>query len=240
MGMALWHEGIASKQSATASFAHRSLCRPSPGYLTPSSPRCRSACSLYFSYHLRVRSKHPSAVPITPCWPLAPFNIHTNQPLSCPPQPDTGEQPAVTKTCPLQHHSPHASGEPTADTRDVKKVPTPPRQPEMYWPPWYCTQWAGQQYVRGPVPVEGVYSCPQAMSSPWGGPYGFGGPPPPYAAAPPAEKKEEKKEEKLENPDAPPKLDEGVNYMLHNGHTMLHIFNKAAAVWDEKYRTQEL
>lgn len=93
--------------------------------------------------------------------------------------------------------------------------------------------------------------------------YGWGaqGPPPPYAAvAAPApakveekkedekkdeekkaeEKTEKKEEAKVENPDAPPKLDEGVNYMFHTGHTMLHIFNKAAPIWEEKYHQQEL
>lgn len=119
----------------------------------------------------------------------------------------------------------------------------------MYWPPWYCTQWAGQQYVRGPVPVNGVYSCPQAMPPQCWGPYAFGGgtPPPPYLPPAPAakeeekeQKAEEKKEEKIKNPDAPPKLDEGVNYMFDKGHTMLHIFNKAAPIWEEKYQKQEL
>lgn len=85
-------------------------------------------------------------------------------------------------------------------------------------------------------------------------------PPPPYAPAAPAagekkadEKKEEKAEEKEaeeagakeekkaeENPNAPPQLDEGVSYMFDTGHTMLHIFNKAAPVWEEKYQKQEL
>lgn len=133
----------------------------------------------------------------------------------------------------------------------------------MYWPPWYCAQWAGQQYVQGPVPVNGLYGYPTQGMPPqqwgWGyGPPGYGWPgmgttpPPPYTAPAPAaeERKEEKAEEKKEegqeagkapeNPDAPPKLDEGVNYMFDTGHTMLHIFNKAAPVWEEKYHKQEL
>lgn len=138
--------------------------------------------------------------------------------------------------------------------QDVKESATPEQKPGMYWPPWYCTQWAGQQYVRGPVPVNGVYSHPQAMPPQWIGPYGVGyagpsggTPPPPYVApAPAAEKAKDEKaaeteeEKKVENPNAPPKLDEGVNYMFDKEHTMLHIFNKAAPIWEEKYQKQEL
>lgn len=135
-----------------------------------------------------------------------------------------------------------------------------PPQPEqqqtpMYWPPWYCTQWTGQQYMRGPVPVNGVFGgYPQQMPTSWygwGTPPGYATPPPPYVTPPPPaeEKKEEEEkkdegkqdeEQKVENPDAPPKLDEGMNYMFDNGHTMLHIFNKAAPIWEEKYHKQEL
>lgn len=118
----------------------------------------------------------------------------------------------------------------------------------MYWPPWYCAQWTGQQYVRGPVPIGGIYSQPQ-----WCGPPAFiwpghtaATPPPPYAAVAPEvkeEKKEPKKEEKDKKPEnlcAPPQLDRGVNYMFDTEHTMLHIFNKAAPIWEEKYHKQEL
>lgn len=70
-------------------------------------------------------------------------------------------------------------------------------------------------------------------------------PPPP---APPKDdtndekKKEEKKEKKQEeNPWAPPKLEDGESYLFPGNHTMIHVFNKAAPIWNkEKYAKENL
>lgn len=161
-------------------------------------------------------------------------------------RPNGGFQPAPPPPSPAAHTWRAQGG-----YRDLKSSPQQQKaRGTMHWPPWYCTQWAGQHCVRGPVPVNCVFSCPPPPQMPppawWG--WGVQGPPPPYApVAPPAsakaeeKKKDQKREEaKVENPDAPPKLDEGVNYMFHTGHTMLHIFNKAAPIWEEKYKGQEL
>ena len=129
------------------------------------------------------------------------------------------------------------------------------QQAAMYWPPWYCTQWAGQQCVRGPVPVAGLSSYPAQMPY-WQAGYvppqfqipSAGTPPPPYPAPAPCDKKEEKtdektdekEEEKVVNPYAPPTLGPGVNYLFDNGHTMLHIFSKAAKIWEPKYEKENL
>ncbi|KJX92739.1 hypothetical protein TI39_contig5829g00010 [Zymoseptoria brevis] len=39
---------------------------------------------------------------------------------------------------------------------------------------------------------------------------------------------------------APPALAPGVNYMFPPAHTMLHVFNKGAPIWEDKYKGQGL
>ena len=109
--------------------------------------------------------------------------------------------------------------------------------------PWLMPQGG---YVQGPIPVAGLSSPPP--------PYITAGEPaatcaPPQVCAPPeAEKKEDKEDKKCEekkvekrvNPWAPPKLPVGANYLFDGDHTMVHIFKKAAPIWTEKYRTQQL
>ena len=96
-------------------------------------------------------------------------------------------------------------------------------------------------FAPGPVYINGLQTPPPA--------YGVVSPPPPNAdpTLPPAppedgkkgeEKKKNKCKEKKENPYAPPKMPEGCNYMFDKEHTMLHIFNKTHAVWEEKYKKE--
>lgn len=116
--------------------------------------------------------------------------------------------------------------------------------PQAQW--WPTPNW----WMQGPIPLNGLYTPtppPQYVHTP---PPGEGVYLPPAVAgektaAEPKEKKEEKEDEeekdgKPKNAAAPPGLQEGENYMFDQEHTMLHIFNKAAPVWAEKYRTEKL
>ncbi|KAK5137153.1 hypothetical protein LTR08_000658 [Meristemomyces frigidus] len=53
-------------------------------------------------------------------------------------------------------------------------------------------------------------------------------------------KKETKKESPKKNRFAPPPLLPGTNYMFPTEHTQLHIFQRAAKVWEDKYKGVEL
>ncbi|KAK4498348.1 hypothetical protein PRZ48_011006 [Zasmidium cellare] len=130
-------------------------------------------------------------------------------------------------------------------------------------------QWrAGEGYLPPPgsypMPV-----CPQPYVAPFGyyppGPFAaypagpaIAVPPPRPATAPasappkpptPPEKKKEDRKPSSDDaktcihslaPSAPLTLRPGVNYMHAPSHTKLHIFNKAAAVWEDKYKTETL
>ena len=107
----------------------------------------------------------------------------------------------------------------------------------------------GGSFVQGPIPLAALLASrpPYAPligqpSSPAQAQVDAQTPPSPPAAEPKKdEKKDDKKEDKKEpNAYAPTELPEGVSYMFDNEHTMLHIFNKAAPIWTEKYRTQKL
>ncbi|GAB7360473.1 hypothetical protein MBLNU230_g8425t1 [Neophaeotheca triangularis] len=52
--------------------------------------------------------------------------------------------------------------------------------------------------------------------------------------------KEHPSVERKTNSLAPPSLREGTNYMFPPTHTMLHIFNKAAPIWEPHYQNQNL
>ena len=100
--------------------------------------------------------------------------------------------------------------------------------------PWWCQPWQQQGYANTPYPVAGLCTPPPAygQQSP---------PPPPLPPAPTQEyKKKEEEKEKKGNSYAPPKMPNGANYMFDRHHTMVHVFNKAAAVWEEKYRKEKL
>lgn len=88
-------------------------------------------------------------------------------------------------------------------------------------------------YQQGPIGIAGL-CAPVPIASP-------AAVAPVQAVTAPASPPKKKRKPK-NNPWAPPKLDDGVNYMFpkEEDHTMLHIFNKAAPVWKEKYRTQKL
>ena len=110
--------------------------------------------------------------------------------------------------------------------------------------PWMMPQ---TSFIRGPIGIAGLSSPPPPPPyAPLGGPAPVCAPP--IACAPPEpekkdkneEKNEEKKKKKQENLWAPPKLPDGANYMFDGEHTTIHIFRKAAAIWTEKYRGQEL
>lgn len=126
--------------------------------------------------------------------------------------------------------------------------PTPPTEPTpqpaavqmFYLPtPLAPVPWAWQPapWLRAPVGINGLCTAPVPA-------------PPPAAAEalvppPPAETREEKKvakEKKAKkfNANAPPSLAKGVNYMYPLEHTILHIFRKAAPVWEERYRGRKL
>ena len=109
--------------------------------------------------------------------------------------------------------------------------------------PWGCAPWGylgcspQAQFIPGPVYINGLQSPPPA--------YGVVSPSSPDAAAkpPPAPAEDGKKEDKKskgkkENVYAPPKMPGGCNYMFDKEHTMLHIFSKTHAVWEEKYRKE--
>ncbi|KAK3672142.1 hypothetical protein LTR78_007895 [Recurvomyces mirabilis] len=100
------------------------------------------------------------------------------------------------------------------------------------------------QYYPGPV---GIHSVAHRRSTP--------PPPPPPAPAKKAEAKPapkpasepapkpEKKEEpkpKAKISRAPPPLKDGVNYMFALEHTTIHIFQKPAPIWMEKYSHAQL
>lgn len=121
--------------------------------------------------------------------------------------------------------------------------PTPQELPPAY------QQCAPQRFVQGPIPIAGLCTPPPD--------YRKLSPPPPALPSPPMhEKKEEdgeeddesevveivevKKKKKQHNEAAPPKLVKHGNYMYDKAHTMVHIFNKAAPVWTDKYRKEKL
>ena len=99
--------------------------------------------------------------------------------------------------------------------------------------------------MPGPVYIKGLRLPPpeyKKLSPPPPGVYGNLLPAPPKL-----EKKEEKKDDakakdekkekpKKENRNAPPKMPGGCNYMFDKHHTMVHIFNKASPIWDDKYK----
>ena len=104
--------------------------------------------------------------------------------------------------------------------------------------PWMLPQ----GYMQGPIGVHGLSSPPPPYHA---NPVANAEPctlPAPAVQAPSkppdAPKKEEHK--KKENPWAPPEHPHGANYLFDSEHTMLHIFQKAAPIWTEKYRGQEL
>ncbi|KAK5168614.1 uncharacterized protein LTR77_005923 [Saxophila tyrrhenica] len=136
-----------------------------------------------------------------------------------------------------------------------------PCAPQQYTPQQYVPQYAprkGAVYVEGPIPIARLYSPPPE--------YGRVSPPPPPlapAAVPEKEKESKEDEEKEEQPAeeggpeqeievkekkkqerAPvarlPKLEKHTNYLFDKEHTMVHVFNKAAPVWMEKYRKERL
>lgn len=72
-------------------------------------------------------------------------------------------------------------------------------------------------------------------------------PPPPPKKKADKEKKDDKKgkkedkdkkDDKTTNPNKPPALRAGMNYMYPPEHTRLHIFNKTSKVWEDKYKGQ--
>ena len=75
-------------------------------------------------------------------------------------------------------------------------------------------------YVAAPLGIYGVVSQRPAPV-----------PPPAYAAVVRADAT-------AQNPNAPPSLRPGMNYMFAPEHTHLHIFNKASRIWEDKYRGQ--
>ena len=107
----------------------------------------------------------------------------------------------------------------------------------MFCYPSYLPYWPQAQggYIQGPIGIGGLYSPPPPYASPV---------PPAQVPLPPCPPVECKKEEEKKpgNLYAPPALPHGANYMFDKGenHTMLHIFNKAAPVWTEKYRNEKL
>jgi len=109
-------------------------------------------------------------------------------------------------------------------------------------------------YLPGPIGIGGVYIPPQTVQEGAGGiPRPSPRPAPPSPPAPPpnspqkrkgddegdAEKKV-KKPKKKPNPYAPPPLRPGVNFLFPRETTQLHVFKKAAKVWDKKYEGQDL
>jgi hypothetical protein len=141
--------------------------------------------------------------------------------------------------------------------------PYPYYQPPMYPPPGYQPYPAMHPpaAVHGPIPIAGIGTPPP----PYGG---LSPPPPPAPYAPIAEKGEksdgdggkkgeddegkkaeakneaeskgEKKAVEKGNAYAPPKLGKGANYMFDPQSTWIHVFNKAAPVWTQKYRNEQL
>lgn len=55
-----------------------------------------------------------------------------------------------------------------------------------------------------------------------------------------AEGKGQEKTKKKENVAAPSKLPKHANYMFDQEHTMIHVFSKAAPIWTDKYRKENL
>ena len=113
--------------------------------------------------------------------------------------------------------------------------PQPEADYQRFQYQWQCQP---NGYIQGPIGVGGLWLPPpryEDVSPP---------PPSPWCCppAPPKEdkKKDEKKDDKKGNPYAPPKLPEGANYLFDKENMMVHIFNKAAPVWSEKYRNRTL
>ena len=121
-------------------------------------------------------------------------------------------------------------------------APPPPyaatARPDMFFfPPG--AQWCVQQpyFLNMPIGIQGVCSPPPAYS-----PLSLRlTPRPPTGEKEEGQEEEEKKEKKVILY-APPKVDKETIYMFDKpgNHTMLHIFNKGAPVWEEKYKKEKL
>lgn len=114
--------------------------------------------------------------------------------------------------------------------------PQPSYQPSPYY-------YAHYQQQPAPAPYGGYgYPAGPCLAIPPAKPAAPKSSAPPKPPTPPKKEEPKKAETVAHSLTAPsaPSVRPGVNYMYAPTHTKLHIFNKAAPVWDEKYKNQAL